>query len=199
MLFRMTWAVIVQVVLAADLLYDDAMTDSLCQFLCVYLQAASAQRECSHSTGTSGAVALHECEGAHAPAAQSADAGGGLLCPSAVLRRCHERPTVILAAEKRYIFTIDDAHVRAPAFEHFLSHVRLAGTESGAGLDAQPCEGATQADGERAAGLELTGRFLRVGDVEGALEGTLRSRDVVLMEIWLEAGPSTHSLCRRAV
>lgn len=171
-------------VLAADLLYDDDMTESLCQFLRVYLQAAAALRACSHNT--SGAYRGWESkrEGGSTPQEDGAD---GLIQPNAVLRRCYERPTVILAAEKRYIFTVDDADVRAPAFEHFLSQLRLLTEEENADRLNVRKRDSRDRDRECTTGqMQLVGRFLDAGGVERAVGGFERSSELVLMEIWLE-------------
>lgn len=191
----MTRVMLVQVVLAADVLYDDTMTDSLCHFLCAYLQAASTQRGLRHSEGDAkvgtasgyrGAAHGLGCDGPCTP--HTPRASDEPLCPAAVLRRCYERPTVILAAEKRYVFTIDDADVRAPAFEHFLSHVRLTGGGSEVSLSAQGGDGATRRQGEITAEGGLVGRFLPTSDVDRAVGGLERSQDLVLVELWLDAG-----------
>jgi hypothetical protein len=179
--------VLLQVVLAADVLYDNDMTDALVCFLHVYLQAAAAQRRCSHPDKE------HTWNGDGCEL-QGRGAEDGCLLPSATLSRCLERPTVILAAEKRFIFTRDDAQVRAPAFEHFMQHVRMV-TEVQSAQRVQSVEndssGCCHAEcvAGLQAGTQLVGRFVpcSIFDIDrSVIVGIERSSHLVLMEIWLQ-------------
>lgn len=149
-----------QVVLAADVLYDDHITDSFCKFLRSYLQAASKWRY--HSSDK--LQSTHE--------SMSHD------------RHCTSGPRVIVTAEKRYVFTIEYAAVRAPAFERFMEHVHLVTNKQGSegGSCGVTCLPETRRGGRQA---ELMGRFVDVDAIDQAVMGTRRSGDLVLMEVWL--------------
>ena len=105
-----------QVVLAADVLYDDAMTDNFCDFLLRFLSAATASASPPSLLQPTGP--LHT-DPAPLPTAGSDTACSATVWPEGCIRG-HGRPLVLLAAEKRRVFTTAACAVRAPAFEYFL-------------------------------------------------------------------------------
>lgn len=103
---------------------------------------------------------------------------------------------MLVAAEKRFVFTMDAQEVCAPAFDHFLRHVTITAEQHrGGGGGAGP----PPACGERAAGQRaesapgpadpavpgLCGRFVDVGGVPRAVGGGGRGEHLVLVELWL--------------
>lgn len=97
-----------QVVLAADVLYDDSLSTALCRFLLTYLLAARDV----HRTAKQGA------DSSSASPGRRKSLGSAWPC---ACRRAHGLPLVLLAAEKRRVFTIQAMAVQVPALEHFLA------------------------------------------------------------------------------
>lgn len=207
-----------QVVLAADVLYDDALTAAFCSFLEVFLAAARSHRKrqlhggseqgppttsCATPLGSAADAQHHALprtlsrDGPGEPDGQS----GGPSSSSPVMRAAdgpsgqgwtvHEgAPLVLVAAERRYVFTLDDADVRAPAFERFLEHVRIVPEQPGGGQPAGGKGGA--AGGVRVGGgartgrqAGLCGRFIDWQGLPRRVGGGRRSEGLVLMQLWL--------------
>lgn len=171
----------VQVILAADVLYDDHLTEAFCTFLEALLRASRAHR------------AALQCAPHSHPSPRPPHAACGYLChatghagaserAAAMCAACcaPEEPLVLVAAEKRFVFSVDARDVRAPAFEHFLRCVDVA-AEPG----ANDCGGATAAGA--GAGCSLRGRFVDVGSVPRAFGGGGRvgGEHLVLLQLWL--------------
>lgn len=83
--------------LAADVIYDETLTDA-------FAKCAAALMTYADARGGDGSTGRR--------------VGGGTT-------------RLVVALEKRFNFTLRDMDARAPAFEHFLSYVRIAGTDSG--------------------------------------------------------------------
>eukprot|EP00892_Ulva_mutabilis_P000938 jgi/Ulvmu1/10845/UM007_0019.1 len=218
-----------QVVLAADVLYDDTLTAAFCSFLEAFLRAArtahascaghargpaksdptspscaraaapvNSQRAAADDAVHSGSGAVQQPHACGAPAQaeraeQAAAAQGGAVVPV-------EAPLVLLAAERRFVFTMDDADVRAPAFEYFLRHVRLVQEHEPGSLAGPPCAWGPPAWTARTARLKgadgaaaeapdlwngLVGRTVDWRMVPRALGGAHRSNGLVLLQLWL--------------
>jgi hypothetical protein len=146
----------VQVVVAADVIYDDAITKLFCSFLLSFLLEASRV-----PPPEPGCIRASDCLGirrGHAP------------IPLEQERWVHApgEAVVIVAAEKRYVFTMYEQKVCAPAFDHFLA-----------------CLGMMSEGGYRLAATELD-----VDRVPVALTYE-RGRDLVLLQVTLQALPAT--------
>jgi hypothetical protein len=179
-----------QVVLAADLLYDDVQTDALCSFLHEFLAAAAARRSRLALQHACAAGAGGGQEGVLSGAwALAGDWRGPQACAFAAAR-----PQVLLAAEKRFVFTLDDRDVRAPAFDHFLSRVRMdvdslsstAGHAARASL-AYMCSNLPRNDSEAVSSGRghLVASFLDVASIPQAVGGE-RSSHLELLQVRLQ-------------
>lgn len=180
-----------QVILAADVLYEDRLTEAFCTFLEALLRASRTHRAaCRGRT-------QHACTPPSTPPSTppctphaacdtdkhtAGDAAASEPATAPRAARCApEEPLVLVAAEKRFVFTVDARDVRAPAFEHFLRCVDAAGEPPRQGGE----EGGAAAAAQGREGRGLCGRFVDVDSIPRAVGGGGRGRHLVLVQLWL--------------
>jgi hypothetical protein len=115
----------VQVILAADVLYDEDVTEAFCAFLSTLLAA----KACDPPGAGSAADAAAEAPASappwppppqrDVPTTEHRTHGAGAPAPREAQQAQRTAPLVLLAAEKRFNFTLRDMDARAEAFEAF--------------------------------------------------------------------------------
>jgi hypothetical protein len=110
--------------LAADVVYDPPLTDAFMHTAAALMrwvqqqQQQQQQQPGAHSTAAGPCTAAAAAAPAPAAAAAAADAAEVPISSAASV------PRLIVALEKRVVFTLRDCDAAAPAFEHFMGYLQ---------------------------------------------------------------------------